>query len=54
MNCGRKATVLIVDPGPMLRSLCPGCFEDEGGEIPPEPIPDNVLEFNLLSEGGEE
>jgi hypothetical protein len=54
MNCGKVATVIIVDPGPLLRTLCPGCFEDQGGEVPPQPLVDNVLEFHLLTEEGGE
>lgn len=53
-NCGLRATVLLALPGEVLRLLCGGCYEDEMGEMPSLPIPDNVVQFRLLTEEGDD
>jgi hypothetical protein len=50
-NCGRRATVLLALPGEVLRLLCGGCFDDEMGEVPSVPIPDNLIQFQRREEG---
>jgi hypothetical protein len=51
-NCGLPASVIIAEAGPSLRLPCLGCFEDEGGEVPSQPIPNNILDFDPQGKGG--
>jgi hypothetical protein len=38
-------------PGEVLRLLCGGCFDDEQGEVPSVPIPNNLIQFQCREEG---
>lgn len=48
-KCGQRATVIILDPGPVLRNLCRFCFDqEEGVEAWLEPVP--LTEYHILTE----
>jgi hypothetical protein len=52
-KCGQHATVIIVDPGLVVRNLCRFCFDQEQGrEAWLEPVP--LTEYHLLTEKGGE